>query len=412
MTGTVTFRVMLGRGKHGALIAAIIAVALILGLSAHCKKTPIPNAETSEFASADNELSARIKQLVRGLEYPDEVAEDFTRMALDWKDELGRPLLIGWKENLAKAHQDYQEGKMSRNRVAKIEERVVQELCERITRQFGPKELAFELSDVIENRQVDCIGCSQLTYIIGNAVGLSVRPIEVLDLAISLEGDAQAGHMACITDLSDGRSVMADVSFFETRSRAFDLEDHFVKVGNYWELRYKSNRLLLHRRIRLLDRKGLIAAICNSRGHVYRSKGEHGQAILEYSKAIEIDPGFARAYNNRGNRFGDKGEYDRAILDYTKAIEIDPRLAMAYGNRANTYYEKGEYDGAISDYGKVIEINPEFAVTYLNRGEVYAKSGKSEEAKKDLLKALELDPELKESAKKASEQHKLDLKLD
>ncbi len=142
MIGSMAFKVALGRSKRGAFVPAIIAIALILGLSAHCKKTSTPNtetsvhskksAETSESVSTDNELSDRIKQLVSGLEYPDEVAEDLTRMAMDWKDELGRPLLIGWNENLAKAHQDYQEGKMSRNQVAKIEEDVLEELCKKI----------------------------------------------------------------------------------------------------------------------------------------------------------------------------------------------------------------------------------------------------------------------------------------
>jgi len=403
MTGIVTFMAVLKRNKHRALIGAIIVAALVLGFSAHCKKASVPNTEASvqlkelaeifESVSADNELLGRIRQSVKGLEYPDEVAEDFTQMAMDWKDELGRPVPIVWKDRLAKGHRDYQQGKISRNRVAKIEERVVQELCERITRQFSPKELAFELSDVIQNRQADCLGFMQLTYIAGNAIGLSVRPMDVLDYFISPEDEGKKGHIACIVDLFDGQLVMADaLLLFESPSRAFKLEDQFVKVGNYWELRDKDNPLRIHRRIQLLDRKGLIAAISNSRGYVYKSKGEYERAILEYSKAIEIDPRRAGAYNNRGVTYAHKREFEQAVLDFTRAIEIDPKYATAYTNRGKAFGSKREYDRAIADHTKAIEINPKFADAYINRGNVYADKNESDRAILDYTKAIEIDP--------------------
>ena len=260
-------------------------------------------------------------------------------------------------------------------------------------KEFSNKTLGFELSDVIEHRQANCLGYSQLIYIIGNAIGLSVRPMDVLDPVISVKGDANKGHMACIVDLSDGRSVMADVLLlYDSPSRAFKFEDHFVKDGNDWELRYQFNRLLIHRKIRLLDRKELIAMICYHRGVVYKSKGEYDRAILEYNKAIEIDPGFAKAYNGRGNVHQSKGEYDQASLDFTKAIEIDPKDAIAYTNRGRAFYAKGEYDRAIKDHTKAIELNPKFIEAYSNRGGAYFTKGEYDHAILDFTKAIMIDP--------------------
>ena len=404
MASFVTFKAMLGRYKCGAFIPVTIVVALIFGLSFHCKKSSPQNTgrsiqskergDVSDFVSIDidKELSDRIKQLVRGLEYPAEVAEEFTRMDMAWKDEQKRSVVIRWKEKLSNAHQDYQQGKISRRKVAKIEEDVLEELCRKIKKQFGYKNLVFELSDVIRNQQANCLGYSQLIYIAGNAIGLSVRPIDVLDFAISPEGDDEASHIACIVDLSDGRSVMADVLFFETPSRAFKLEDHFAKVGNYQELRYEFNRLGIHRRIRLLDRKGLLAAIHNNRGSVYNSKGEYGRAILEYNKAIKIDPTFINAYNNRGNSYRNKREYDRAILDYTKAVKIDPRYASAYNNRGGVYADKGDFERAIQDLTKAVEIDTKFAMAYNNRGTVFDAKGEHDRAILDYGVAIELNP--------------------
>jgi tetratricopeptide (TPR) repeat protein len=403
MASFVTFKAMLGRHKRGAFMLATIALVLMIGLSAYYKQASIPDAEISvrskepaeifESVSINNDLSDRIKQLVKDLEYPDKVAEDFTRMVIDWKDEKKRPILIRWKVELSNAHQDYKERKITRNQIVKIEENILQEFFEIISMQFSYDSLAFELSDIIENQQANCLSFSQLMYVTWNAVGLSVRPIDVLDPLISSEGGTREGHIACIVDLFDGRSVMADVSLlFETLSKAFKLEDQFVKVGNYWELKDKDNPLQIHKRIRLLDRKGLLASIYNSRGIAYASKGEYDRAILVYNKAIENDPGEATAYFNRGIAYNRKGEYDRAILDYTKAIEIDLRFTEAYYNRGTVFSTKGEHDRAILDFTYAIEINPKYTDAYIKRGNTYFKKDEYDRAILDYEKVIEIDP--------------------
>jgi tetratricopeptide (TPR) repeat protein len=63
-------------------------------------------------------------------------------------------------------------------------------------------------------------------------------------------------------------------------------------------------------------------------------KGEHEQAISDYTKAIEINPKSASAYTDRGLAYKRKGEYDLAISDYTKAIEINSKDAVAYNRLA------------------------------------------------------------------------------
>ncbi len=50
----------------------------------------------------------------------------------------------------------------------------------------------------------------------------------------------------------------------------------------------------------------------------------------------------AETYYNRGNAYGKKGQYDKAISDYTKAIEINPSYAKAYYNRGVAYIKEGE----------------------------------------------------------------------
>ena len=39
----------------------------------------------------------------------------------------------------------------------------------------------------------------------------------------------------------------------------------------------------------------------------------------------------------------ENGDFYGAIVDYTKAIELDPNLALAYSNRGSTKYDLGDY---------------------------------------------------------------------
>jgi rhomboid protease GluP len=66
----------------------------------------------------------------------------------------------------------------------------------------------------------------------------------------------------------------------------------------------------------------------------------------------------------RAERLIDLGEFDQAIVQCTKAIELDADFAEAYYNRGKAYKLKGQYDEAISDFTKVIEVNPKDATAY------------------------------------------------
>ena len=52
----------------------------------------------------------------------------------------------------------------------------------------------------------------------------------------------------------------------------------------------------------------------------------------------------------------------------TKAIELNPNYAKAYYNRGIAKFDLQDYKGAIADYTKAIELNPNYAKAYYNRG--------------------------------------------
>lgn len=70
----------------------------------------------------------------------------------------------------------------------------------------------------------------------------------------------------------------------------------------------------------------MTASLWNDRGNTYSSQLRWDLAIDAYSHAIELDPGFARAYFNRGKAYAELGRYDDAIADYEMAIDRNPSL--------------------------------------------------------------------------------------
>jgi len=120
---------------------------------------------------------------------------------------------------------------------------------------------------------------------------------------------------------------------------------------------------------------------------------DYDKAVLDYNKAIEINPKYYKTYGNRGNAYFNKGMYDKAIEGYNKVIEIDIKDYLAYTNRGLAYYHKGEYDKAIMDYNKAIEINSQYYSAYINRGNTYVHKEEYGKAIMDYNKAIEINPQ-------------------
>ncbi len=96
-------------------------------------------------------------------------------------------------------------------------------------------------------------------------------------------------------------------------------------------------------------------------------------------------------YQKRADENMGKSEYDLAIVDYNKALELNPKSVPAYFNRGRAFYFKRDFPSAIESYSKVIEITPKDSVVYYNRGLLYEKTGNPAKAAEDYRKAVELD---------------------
>ena len=100
-----------------------------------------------------------------------------------------------------------------------------------------------------------------------------------------------------------------------------------------------------------------------------------------------------RQYFDQGLEKYDAGNYQGAIVDYNKAIEIDPNNENAYVNRGISKMNLYDYSGAISDFSKAMAIDPKHPDAYVNRGIAKGIFQNSyPDAVSDLSEAIEIDP--------------------
>ena len=165
-------------------------------------------------------------------------------------------------------------------------------------------------------------------------------------------------------------------------------------------------------------------------GKLKAGKKKYREAIDDFTKAIELDPGSMTGYlerskakrelndksgadkdlatgkrrldnldnglkaNDDGNAAYEEGDYKNAIKFYNKAIPLIPTITSIYYYRGCSKQYLEDYIGAVEDFDKSIEIGASNRdLSYYQRSKI--KSHKLRDKKgalEDLNKAIELNP--------------------
>ena len=78
-------------------------------------------------------------------------------------------------------------------------------------------------------------------------------------------------------------------------------------------------------------------------GVAYRQNGDLTDAEDCYIKALDIDPEYAELRSSLGTLYIIKNEPEKAVVEFDKAIELNPTLAVAHGNAALAYSIIGDF---------------------------------------------------------------------
>lgn len=104
-----------------------------------------------------------------------------------------------------------------------------------------------------------------------------------------------------------------------------------------------------------------------------------------------MNPFISKGWFHRGNAHYIMKNFEAAIVDLSKAIEMEPNDAKAIEMRGVSKFSLKDYRGAIQDYSKVITMKPSFVdQAYCNRGVAKFFLNDKEGGCLDLSKAGEL----------------------
>lgn len=122
--------------------------------------------------------------------------------------------------------------------------------------------------------------------------------------------------------------------------------------------------------------------------------GNPEKAVSNYSKAIKVNPNFAKAYVQRGRIYlGQLNEAEKGKADIKKALRLDEKLPEAHYAMGNVeFFYSQNMDLAISSYDRSIRLQPDYYRVFINRGLAHFKLDNHEAAMSDFNEAIRIDP--------------------
>ncbi len=126
-------------------------------------------------------------------------------------------------------------------------------------------------------------------------------------------------------------------------------------------------------------------------------EGRFADAIEKITKSINVKNDFEVSYFYRAACYQALEKWDEAMLDYTKAIQLNNKMTDAYYNRARIILsrkdiENPKIENAIKDLELALELDDKFIDAYYAMGAALKKTGEYKKALEYLNCALELEP--------------------
>jgi len=278
-------------------------------------------------------------------------------------------------------------------------------LKEMILEEIKPERDTYELCDVLRNKRANCLGYSQLFYILGRKVGLDVETIIVppynkkrdsfsntlktlSDLAgFEVEDVIEISrkrvfHAANLIKLNDNYIIL-DLSL-NYISPTFGLEQIYEKKGVTWIIKgeYIDDINTSYHNIQRVDGKGIYAVRILSGARTEE----------DFEKVLELNPNSPRAYFCLGDIMFGLKQYEESIKYFNSAVKLYSDFPDAYYHRGIAEFYLGRYEEAIEDFDRARELDSGIADSYYSyiRGEAEFYLGRYEEAIEDFDRTGEL----------------------
>jgi tetratricopeptide (TPR) repeat protein len=130
----------------------------------------------------------------------------------------------------------------------------------------------------------------------------------------------------------------------------------------------------------------------NNLGYYLAGRGKVEEALVNYHKAIEINPAYEDALNNIGYALAGQKKHAEAVPYYEAALRIRPNHVEVHNNLGNALSELGQIPAAIEHYRFVLREKPDHADAHNNLGIALAMQGNVDEALEHFHAAIKFKP--------------------
>ena len=175
-----------------------------------------------------------------------------------------------------------------------------------------------------------------------------------------------------ILDLDPQRSAYGH----ETLARYYGDLSSFEKEAEEWR-----KAIALERNPRFFNNLGIALFKLN----------RYDEAINEYKKSLDLNPGSAKAHYNLGLTYFRKEIWDEAIKEYREALKLGLHLSDLHAELGIAYGHQKLYPKGTSELKKAIQINPQKAEYYYYLGSFLFETKQIEESIQALKQVLTLD---------------------
>ena len=130
----------------------------------------------------------------------------------------------------------------------------------------------------------------------------------------------------------------------------------------------------------------------NDLGVIYLKLEKYDQAIDQFKKALDVDPGYTMGPFFFGDVYTDEKNYQDKINEFKDVIKINREYARAHNYLGLTHLKKKNYSSAENSLLESIKINPKYAKAHNNLGVLYEEMGDTAKAIESYRMAQKLDP--------------------
>jgi TolB-like protein/Tfp pilus assembly protein PilF len=123
-----------------------------------------------------------------------------------------------------------------------------------------------------------------------------------------------------------------------------------------------------------------------SLGHLRLHQFDWAAAEQQFTRAIELNPGYDTSHYYYANLLAALGRFDEALAEADRAVELDPMSVNTRQNRMFVLLLARRYDRAIAQGNDILEMDPGYMAAYYDLGRVYLSAGAYEQAIESLEK--------------------------